>query len=48
MTLTWTDGTLQSKTNLLTGSWEDVPLATSPYTTSDSVLPAKFYRLRCP
>jgi HYR domain len=46
ITITWSDGTLQSATNLL-GPYTDVPLATSPYTTAVS-LPMKFYRLRCP
>jgi hypothetical protein len=48
ITITWPDGgILQETTNLISGPWTDLPLATSPYT----VTPAgsqRFYRLRCP
>jgi hypothetical protein len=46
ITLTWPDGILQHATNVL-GPYSDVPLATSPYTTS-AIGPHRFYRLRCP
>jgi hypothetical protein len=46
ITLTWPDGILQSADNVM-GPYSDVPLATSPYTTS-AIGPHKFYRVRCP
>jgi hypothetical protein len=46
VTLTWEDGILQSADDLF-GPYSDVPLATSPYTTS-AMGPQKFYRTRCP
>jgi hypothetical protein len=45
--LTWTDGMLQSTTNIVV-PFTDVPGATSPYTNSTVPPPvARFYRLRC-
>ena len=46
--LTWTDGILQSTTDLLVPFADIVPLATSPYPVSTVPPPvATFYRLRC-
>jgi hypothetical protein len=44
--LTWTNGILQVSTNVI-GPYGDVPGATPPYTNIPSLLPMKFYRLRC-
>jgi hypothetical protein len=45
--LTWTNGYLQSATNVL-GPYLNVPGATSPYTNSTVIPPTNvFYRLRC-
>jgi hypothetical protein len=46
VTLTWSDGVLQQAPTIV-GPWTDVPLATSPYTTSTSGS-YRFFRLRCP
>jgi hypothetical protein len=44
--LTWPNGILQDATNV-TGPYQDVPGATSPYTNITTSPPYKFYRLRC-
>jgi uncharacterized repeat protein (TIGR03803 family) len=47
VTITWLDGGTLLQADSVLGPWTDIPLATSPYTTTASAS-QKFYRLRCP
>ena len=47
ITLTWPGCCALQQANQVTGSYADVPGATSPYTVPQPLASQKFYRLRC-
>jgi hypothetical protein len=47
ITISWADGGVLQEATAMTGPWNDLPLATSPFTIAVAV-PQKYYRLRCP